>query len=528
MAEDARIPFSRSLVTRAVATIAVVLVVVFAALAVAVVGMIRTQLADSVQYRAGVMAKMIVAPASEMLWNMDTSGVEALIEGFRADFDFVGARITDDGGRSVAELGDLSGDGVIVVREPIVRGDRTIGGIELHTSPVFVETRTAQIGAIVAGGLLLTLVLTTAAIAVVMRRAFGPLERIRAAMAGLAAGALETAVPGVERTDEVGAMARAVGIFKENALEARRLASEAERLEQQADADRRRTLLELAGRFEQSVRGVLTTVGGSARQIGEAAAELTRSAQENVDTAASTAQTAGSVSTNVQTVAAAVEELAASIREIASQAQGSSTTTREAVNQADAVRSNVTGLVAAADKIGEVVKLISDIAGQTNLLALNATIEAARAGDAGKGFAVVAQEVKSLANQTARATEQITDLIGEIQSKTDRAATDIEAIAGTIASISQMSSSIAAAVEEQNAATGEISRSVSEAAQGVAVLGSNTRASADSAHAAGSMAERVGRSTEAMAAAFSDLETAVEDFVERIRSGTEEEQKAAA
>jgi methyl-accepting chemotaxis protein len=301
----------------------------------------------------------------------------------------------------------------------------------------------------------------------------GPLNRLREVMRRLAQGDLDTDVPDQERKDEVGAMAEAVAVFKQNAIERRRLAGERQEAERRSQIEKRRTMDELARTFEAKVGAVVQVVSNAAGTMEATARSMSGAADEANRQSMAVASASEQASANVQTVATATEELSSSIEEIGRQVADSARIAGRAVDDAKRTDGTVQALAAGAQKIGEVVTLIQDIAAQTNLLALNATIEAARAGEAGKGFAVVASEVKSLANQTAKATEEIAAQIGQIQSATGDTVTAIQGIGGTISQISSIAASIASAVEQQSAATREIARNVQQAAQGTQAVSSN-------------------------------------------------------
>ncbi|QFU15060.1 methyl-accepting chemotaxis protein [Microvirga thermotolerans] len=292
-----------------------------------------------------------------------------------------------------------------------------------------------------------------------------PLSAVAGAMDRLANGDLSVQVSGAHRRDEVGLLARSLQVFKDNAVEARRLAAEQER-ENEAKMRRAQALDRLAQEFERNVSAMTQGLASAATQMEATAQGMSAIADETNRQSVSVASAAGQTSANVQTVAAATEELSISVREIASQVNQSSQVAERAVVDAQRTNGIVQELANTAEKIGTVIQLINTIAGQTNLLALNATIEAARAGEAGKGFAVVASEVKELANQTARATEEIAAQIGSVQQATRDAVGAIDGIGRTIAQMSQISMTIAAAMEEQGAATAEIARNVQEAARG--------------------------------------------------------------
>jgi methyl-accepting chemotaxis protein len=298
----------------------------------------------------------------------------------------------------------------------------------------------------------------------------GPIRSMTDRMQSLAAGELDEPIPGGESRDEIGRMARAVAVFRDNALAVSRMEREAAAQRQASEADHARMMSDLAGRFEQGMQGVIAGVGGRAEEMGHSAGELARVAERGRGLAEAVANRAEQASVNVQTVASATQELAASIREISSQVQRSVSVSSRATQETQRTSGLVNGLSSAAEKIGNIIQLIQAIASQTNLLALNATIEAARAGDAGRGFAIVASEVKNLAAQTAQATEQIASQIATIQSATGETVTAINQFDATVREMAEIANAIASAVEQQGAATGEIARNVEEAASGTAAV----------------------------------------------------------
>ncbi|MEA1651503.1 methyl-accepting chemotaxis protein [Nitrospirillum sp. BR 11164] len=346
-----------------------------------------------------------------------------------------------------------------------------------------------------------------------------PISRVTGAMTAIAGGQLETEVHGADRTDEVGTLAQALLVFKDNALAVRRLEMEQAEAKARADMEKRQAMERLAGDFERTVMGVVDGVTASSTEMQQAAQSLSTTAEQTSRQVTSAASAVEQASQSVHTVAAAAEELSASINEIGQQVARSTAIAGEAVDEAGRTQAKVESLVQAANRIGEVMTLISTIAGQTNLLALNATIEAARAGDAGKGFAVVASEVKSLANQTAKATEDIGAQIAAIQAATGDAASSIGAITGTITRINEIASAIASAVEEQGAATREIASNVQQAATGTSEIASNiagvTQAATHTGGAATQMLGTAGRlSTDASA-----LRAQVDGFLSVLRAG---------
>jgi methyl-accepting chemotaxis protein len=346
----------------------------------------------------------------------------------------------------------------------------------------------------------------------------GPLARIRSALEALGAGRAETEVPYRERQDEIGAMAKSVQVFKDSMIETERLRSEQEQLKAQADADRRQSMLALAQRFEATVGGIVGEVGSSATELQKTARAMANNAEEATRQSSAVATASDHTTSSVQTVAAATEELSSSIREIGGQVQESTRIVGTAVSQADQTTTQVQGLSDAAQKIGDVVRLINDIASQTNLLALNATIEAARAGEAGKGFAVVASEVKTLATQTAKATEEIATQIRAIQDATAGSAAAIQEISATINRVNEISTAIASAVEEQGAATQEISRSIQQAADSTVTVSSNIASVTQVAAQTGDAAGLVLTSAEKLSQNGAVLKTQVEGFLRELRA----------
>lgn len=359
--------------------------------------------------------------------------------------------------------------------------------------------------------------LTALAFWIVLRRVVRPIRWLTAGMRDLAAGNLDVVLPGGGH-DEIGDMSQAVEVFRENAREVRRLEAEQKRSAELAEAEKRRAMTELADAFEASVNEVVGAVAQAAEELQATAGSMSATAEEANAQAVAVASAAGQASSNVQTVATASEELAASISEIGRQAGESRRIATDAAEKAETTNRQVEGLVEAARRIGDVIAMIQGIAAQTNLLALNATIEAARAGESGKGFAVVAGEVKSLANQVAKATDEISEQIASIQLATGEAAGSIQSIAKTIAEVNESAASIAAAVEQQNAATTEISRNVQEAATGTEAVSQNTEGLSAAARDTGAAAAQVLQASGGLARDAQRLTGEVQGFIERIRS----------
>ncbi|PWC36353.1 cache domain-containing protein [Azospirillum sp. TSO35-2] len=345
-----------------------------------------------------------------------------------------------------------------------------------------------------------------------------PLSRLTVVMRRLADDDLEVAVTDTDRGDEIGQMAKTVGVFKERGVENRRLHQAQEEMQAKAEAERVALLSTLADGFERSIGEVVRLVTTSAGTMRQTAQSLTASAATATDRSSAAAQAAEEAAVSVNTVAGATEELSSSIGEIGRQVSASNDVANQAVDEAAKTNEVMNGLVRAANEVGEVVNLINSIAGQTNLLALNATIEAARAGEHGKGFAVVASEVKGLANQTARATEDIQSKIAEIQQATNVAVVAIRDIGSVIGQMTSISSAIAAAVEQQGAATRDISANVHQAAQGAQAVSTNVaganKASADAGGKAEEMLDEAGR----LSSVADRLRGEVDGFLASIRA----------
>ena len=389
-----------------------------------------------------------------------------------------------------------------------------------------------------------------------------PLTSIEDAMSALAAGDKAVEIPGLARTDEIGDMAKAVQVFKENAVQMERMEEERrenerrqietereterkraeaerkadderrsaqkeaeereaqarQRAEKQAQEARKKGMLELAERLERAVMGVAQGVSAAASQLQGTARSMSELAQNTDGRCTSLAATSTQTAQNVNKVASAADQLSSSVSEITQRVSESARIAARAVEEAKNTNATVKGLTEAARRIGEVVSLINDIAAQTNLLALNATIEAARAGEAGKGFAVVASEVKTLANQTAKATEEISSQIAAIQSATGDAVGAIESIGNTIGEISHIATVVAGAVEEQGAATREIARNVGEAAAGTEDVSRNLGEVSQSSKQVGGASDEVLKAAQAMSEKAGSLRSEVENFLGEIRA----------
>ncbi|HVI51970.1 MAG TPA: CHASE3 domain-containing protein [Candidatus Sulfotelmatobacter sp.] len=344
-----------------------------------------------------------------------------------------------------------------------------------------------------------------------------PVAAMTGAMSRLAEGDKQVAIPARHRQDELGAMARAVEVFRDNMIKADRLAAEQD-ADHKAREQRAAAVDRLTRNFDQQVAGSLQKMELSSNSMEQTAQSMATNAEQTNRQAATVAAATEEASANVQTVATAAEELSASIREIGRHVEQSTRISQLASEEAGRTNETVRGLAEAAGRIGEVVSLINDIASQTNLLALNATIEAARAGEAGKGFAVVASEVKNLANQTGKATEEISQQISAVQTSTNDVVSAIEAIVHRIVEINDIASSIASAVEEQSAATQEIARNVQQAASGTQEVANNITGVTQAASETGNSAHMVLESAQSLHQQASVLKNDVGAFLTAVRA----------
>jgi methyl-accepting chemotaxis protein len=351
----------------------------------------------------------------------------------------------------------------------------------------------------------------------VRRRVLNPLQAIKAAMLKVAHGDLTAEAAFSDRADEIGALSGALATFKQNAAEKARIEDE-QRQRHGLATQRQKTIEGSIVAFEAQIGEALKALMHAAGQMRSTSDEMSATSHKTNSQVSLAAQASEEASANVQTVAASSEELSASIADISRQVTNAADIAGRAVEETKQTDGTVQGLAESAERIGEVVKLINDIAGQTNLLALNATIEAARAGEAGKGFAVVASEVKSLANQTAKATEEISAQIAAVQKVARDAMDAIRGIGNTIGEVSMVATSIASAVEEQGAATQEITRSTQEAARRTKDASNNITGVAGGANASGAAAQNVKSAAEALGVRTEQLRRQVDDFLGKIRA----------
>ena len=414
--------------------------------------------------------------------------------------------------------GTIGGHPVAVLAGPMRNySGQPIGTLEvaIDTSS-FVAARNSAMLTLMA--VLLAVAVAGIGIATLLTRHLGrPIRELNDTMTALAGGDHSRAVPSTGRRDEIGDMARSVEVFRENAVARARLESETE-AEARARQARQARIDQLVRAFSGSIGTVLMGVGENAGRMEETARNLTGIAAEAAGQADDASGASRQASANVQSVAAASEELSASINEIANQIGQTNAVVERASTEAEGANRRVKTLAEAAGRIGEVLNLIRAIAEQTNLLALNATIEAARAGEAGRGFAVVASEVKSLAGQTARATEEIAAQIDAVQQETTTAVASIEAIAGTMKEVASYASAVAAAIEQQRSATGEISQNVQAAATGTARVVDNITGVTTASAQTNASASEVLSAAQSLSEQATSLSRSVEAFLTEVRA----------
>ena len=413
----------------------------------------------------------------------------------------------------------LFGKSFITAYQPVFdTGGRVVGilyvGIPMAALDAMLFHSISMMSIAAAAGAILVLLLTMLAV----RRITRPLNSVTTTLTSLAEGRPDVQIDHVGRHDEIGAIARTIGVFKNNSLERRRLEAERKNAEAEASERRKAELRGFVDEFQSDVGGIIDKVLTSSNQFEVAARHLTETARSTAQLSSESADASTQASDHVRNAAAASEEMATSITEISRRVQESNGIAAEAVKQAVATDQRMADLSKAGDRIGDVVKLITSIAEQTNLLALNATIEAARAGEAGRGFAVVAQEVKTLAGQTAKATDEISSHIVNMQSATQESVSAIKAIGQTIERISDIATSIAAAVDQQGAATQEIARSVQAAANVTSEVATNVGNVATGANETGETSDEILKSAQSLCSDSLQLKAEVSKFLDGVRA----------
>ena len=432
---------------------------------------------------------------------------------YRTSFEEVATLIDDRNtliATELASLGQRIADAAEMIRETAMTTQETVG----PQAAAEIDLTIAVAAAMMAASLLVA-----GTVAVLLPRAITvPIRTLTDTMERLAKNDLDLTVVGTRRRDEIGAMARAVDVFKTNALKVLDLEAEQAAARSRTEREKRTAMETMADGFEESVGGIVASLSSLVADMRSAAEEMADLSGRAAQATATVAGVSDQSSANVQAVSVASEELVASISEISAQTSRAAEMARTAASETERGAERMDTLADAAQRVGDVITLIQDIAAQTNLLALNATIEAARAGEAGKGFAVVASEVKSLAGQTAKATDDIRLQIESIQTASTEAVDAIRAVERSVETLDEMNTGVASAIEEQSATTEEIARNTQEAAGGSAQVSSGITEVADATERTGAGARSVLEKCQALSEAAGSLDDQVRQFVERVRS----------
>jgi len=519
----------RSLKTRTLMLMAIVITLLMAGATAFDIVHTQSALQQQLQTRARLLAGMQAETVAPALWDMDSGEVTTAIASLARDPAFQYAAVTDSDGKLVAEHGK-AGATAAIVKElvPITHTERgkqsTIGNLMLHLSTAGLKQAlwdSIWQGLVTLCVMLVALIGTSYA---ALRLITVPLGRMTEAMTRLAGGDTALEVPALDRHDEIGAIARAVDVFRSHMTKEAELAAEQAQVRDRAAAAQQAALSEMAATIERQTGEALAQIRDRTSTMTLTADEMSVSATRTGELASTATDAAAQALANAQMVASAAEQLAASIREIGGQASHSSEVVGQAVAAGNETRTTIETLQQQVERIGSVADMIGEIAAKTNLLALNATIEAARAGDAGKGFAVVASEVKQLATQTARSTQEISQHIDEVHAATSASVAAVMRIEQTITEINAIAGSIATAVEQQSAATAEISRNVAETATAANAM---TERATDVAAEAGETGRRAA-SVRACAAGLNDaMEGLRHSVVRAVRTATPEVDRRA-
>lgn len=473
----------------------------------------------SLQERADRVATLEARALVNSVWSMNPGEVEQLLGGLAEDEEFVWARVVEASGEAMAELGTPGEPGMVVTAaQPIMRDGEKLALFELHLSRAGVEQAASDTLFYDVIGALITLLATIILVTLIMKMVLRPVTRLTSTMTRLADGDRSVTVDYTETQSEIGDMARAIAVFRDNLGQMDQLREEREEAERRTEMELKETRDSLASDFQSSVKNLVGDMIEKVKSTEALAEDLKSGVHKNVSRSSRAATSANAVSSNFQTVASATEELSASIREISRHIERSSEITCTARDRADQAQRNVEALQTDSGKIGEVITLITTIAQQTNLLALNATIEAARAGEAGRGFAVVAGEVKNLATQTQSATEEIGALVSGIQSATTATVDDVAQIVEIVGNLNEIATTIAGAVTEQDSSTSEIARSVREVSQHATQIADDLGDVETQASANADDVDQISKGVSAFSNDFSSLDAEVERFLKQVQA----------
>ena len=461
----------------------------------------------------------------DMLMRTKGVGEESLILTEKVDEKAVEKALNGEQGTDIEIDAHTGKEGMISYSPVDFKGTRWA-----FVTSISMEEVMAKIGhmqAYILGATLITLVVIGMLSVIFARRISGALKSMSATMKRLAEGDNTVSIPGTSRQDEIGDMAAAVQVFKDNAIEMERLNAQQEQEKNRVEQEKKSAMQKLANDFDARTASVIMALSEASQNMQVTAGQMTKASEQTSDISSTVAAAATEADANVQTVAAATEELSASAQEIAQQIGMVANMSSSAARQAESTSTEVRKLQEMAQSIGEVVGAIKDIAEQTNLLALNATIEAARAGEAGKGFAVVADEVKKLANETAQKTEQIDERVTRIQEAINGSVSAMESIIQNVKKIDEATTSVTAAVEEQNAATSEIGRNVSEASVGTQQVSQHIATVKQTAGETGQASKVVLDAATELSGLSNDLQNQVEDFLKEIRGDNDNKPRLA-
>jgi methyl-accepting chemotaxis protein len=492
------------------------IVVLYGAMGAYSINQQSNRIADQMRSRMNQIATLQAGSVAGSLWNMDYKSVEQALATLKKDKDFQYASVVEKSGNTAAKLGSQR-DTALSTTVPVKKGGDKLGTLTLQFSREPIRAQRAQAIQSTAIETGITLIVLVAAMMLSLNRVLKPVGRITNAMTAVAEDENEVTIPYRKRDDEVGAMARAVAVFQQNNLEMKRMREEQAEMERRQAEEAREARRKLADSFEETVKSSVRQMLSASENVAHEVDNMQQVAASNNEKAEQALRESEGANESVQTVASTTEELTTSVREISDNAQQSTEVSNDAVQRAKETQETVSNLQQSAQKISEVVTLINDIAEQTNLLALNATIEAARAGEAGKGFAVVANEVKNLANQTGKATEDIRQQIQDVQSVTDTAVEQMNNIMQIINRMNEYVSGIAGSTQEQDTATREIAQSAQSAASSASVVRDNLSAVNDATSQNAEKADTVAKAMHDLTRQLNTLGEEADSFLSRIR-----------